>query len=658
MTAILALYALLSVGAVPAPDGSGEMAAAAARADAGAWSAHAATAAVGPRLAPEEPEPVTALEVLPEADRTEIVIAVSGDVDYRDFVLESPDRLIVDLHGTRHALPGETFEGIDRGGVRSLRTSQYAPDVVRVVVDLAAPVGYTVIPVDEGLKVSFANPGDAFRRWSTRGSGPGTGTEPVPASAGATGTDEASERTGGSAEAASPLRDPSSAPVEQEANQEAGQISVPEAQPITASFDDTPMLEVLNTFAEFSGRSIVPGSEVQGNVNAQIRDQPWDVALRAILEAQGFSAREMPSGIIRVDNLENLRGREQVEDLFTRPFRINYGTAGQLQSTIQPLLTDRGSISVAEGTNSLVVTDIQRVLDQVGQMVDQLDIRTPQISISAKIIFVNRTDLAEFGVSYELKDSQGNQLNVLSPGGVDEDGDGQISEDEEVETGESIVSLGGSSIAALGNANQRVAGPTLSFLTTLIMGRYTLVNFIEALESLNLSDVQAAPTVTVSDNEQASVLVGERTPIRVIDAAGGQAEGGVIPRASVDIQETGINLEVTPHVTSTGEILLELHAERSSAEVAEADVGFIFRTQEADTRVLLQDGETAVIAGLTVTERSMSRTGIPLLMELPFLGRFFRVTRDREERRDLMILITPHIVRTPSERAASRGSSS
>jgi type IV pilus assembly protein PilQ len=325
---------------------------------------------------------------------------------------------------------------------------------------------------------------------------------------------------------------------------------------------------------------------------------------------------------------------------------------------VEPLLSERGRISVGASSNTLVVMDITRVQDAVESLIQELDIQTPMISIAAKIIFVNRTDLNEFGVIYDLKDSQGNQLNQVTPGAGDLNGDGTINlPEEQVDVGTDVVSLGGSSIAALGNANNRVAGPSLSLLTSLVLGRHTLISFIEALQSVNLSDVEAEPQVSVLDNREARILVGERTPIRVIDAnagggggggggggAGGQQQG-FAPQATVRIEETGIGLRVTPHVTEGNKIRLTLRAERSAAEIAESDIGLIFRTQEAESQVLVDDGETVVIGGLTVTERTEVRSGIPLLMDLPVVGRFFRTNREQQIQRDLMILVTPTINR-------------
>jgi type IV pilus assembly protein PilQ len=181
-------------------------------------------------------------------------------------------------------------------------------------------------------------------------------------------------------------------------------------------------------------------------------------------------------------------------------------------------------------------------------------------------------------------------------------------------------------------------------LTSLVVGRHTLLNFITALESSNLSDIQAAPSVTVADNQQARLQVGERTPVRVIDAAaGGGGEAG-FPTATISFEDTGIILEVVPHITAGDYVLLTLHAERSSADAASTDIGLIFRTQNVDTRVLVRDGETVVMGGLTVTEHSEVRSGIPLLMDLPLLGGLFRTTAITDIQRDLMILVTPNII--------------
>ncbi len=554
--------------------------------------------------------PVTGLSVQPAPERTEVVISLEGQAEYRDFTMEGPSRLVVDLMGAQHALPKENFPNIHRGGVRSIRTSQYSADIVRVVIELESVVGYQILPGSGELRVVLENQGGEFQPWSI---GPALDSAPAPGP----GT----------------IRAPLGIPVQDR------------AQRISVTFQATPIGEVLFTFADFANRSIVPGADVEASVSAEIRDQPWDVALRTILESHGLVAQEMESGIIRVDNLENLSQRETLEQPSTRAFQVNYATAEELLTTIQALLTpDRGQASVNASTNTLIVTDVTRVLRQVEALVTEIDRETPQVSISAKIVFINRTDLQDLGVVYDLKDSGGNQLNELTPGAVDLDGDGQLDPaTEQVNVGTDVISLGGNSIAALGNARNRVPNANLTLLSSLLIGRHTLISFVEALQSMNLSDVQARPSVTVMDNQTAKMSVGEETPIRVLDAQAGGGEGG-IPTAQVETKETGIILEATPHVTADGKILLQLHAERSAAIPAESDAGYIFQQQYADSRVLVDDGQTVVIAGLTVTETSEVRSGIPLLMDIPILGRLFRVTRESSIQRDLMILVTPTIV--------------
>lgn len=423
---------------------------------------------------------------------------------------------------------------------------------------------------------------------------------------------------------------------------------------ITATFVAAPLRDVLFTFSEFAGVSIVPGADVSGIVSADIRGQHWDEALRVILDSHGLAARELENGILRVDNIENLNRREDVEPLDTRVFHIGYATAADVLPAAQSLLSDRGSASLSQATNSVIVMDVPRVLAQVEDLVRELDIRTPQITISARIVFVNRTGLEELGVAYDLRDSRGQPL--LPPGATDpgdppreSGGAASGSESSGEPVNQDMVLLDGNSISALGNAATRIPGSALSVLTSLLLGRHTLLAFLEALETLNLSRMEAAPYISVLDNQTARILVGERTPIRVLDAGGGAAGGGlqppVVPTAAVEIQETGIVFEVTPHVTGEGNVLLDLHAERSIAEFtpAASDAGVIFRTQEASSRVLVRDGETVVIGGLTVTEEIESRSGIPLLMRIPLLGALFRVDRRQKIQRDLVILVTPYI---------------
>jgi type IV pilus assembly protein PilQ len=326
------------------------------------------------------------LQLNQSGSETELLIMSQGAPVQRwtDFTLDSPARLVIDIPTARNGITRSRFDDVSRGGVGSLRASQFSSDVVRVVVDLDRPVSYSVEPSPEGLRVRMATGSGAFAPWSTSTVGTMANTS-IPASSGS--------MNGGGTAIAQPIATP---------------------QPrITVNFQNADIRDVLATIAEFTGRSIVPGSGVTGTVTATIRDQPWDVALQTILRAYGLAAQELPSGIIQVDAIEVMQARQAQEPLLTETFRINYVPVAELATSLESMRSERGRIAVNPSTNTLIVTDVESVMGDVRRMLGQLDVRTPQVSIRAKIIFVNRTDVEELGITYDLKDSQGSSLNRL-----------------------------------------------------------------------------------------------------------------------------------------------------------------------------------------------------------------------------------------------------
>ncbi|HEY0671553.1 MAG TPA: AMIN domain-containing protein [Longimicrobiales bacterium] len=564
---------------------------------------------------------ITGFSVAPTADRTEVVIHVEGNVSIKNFALTNPHRVVVDITGANQGSMLR-FSDIRRGGVTGLRASQYQRGVVRVVLDLTQRVNYHIEHKDGEIHISFPNPEGSFEPWSSAPAAPvrmaTKASEPAPRPA------------------APRVEAPRPSPAEVAAQQERLQPRV------TVSFDNEPIMNVLLTFSEFANRSIVAHPTVRAiNVTADVKNQPWDVALEAILSAHGMAARENSSGIIIVEPLTNILARQQTEPPETRAFYIKYASADTLVRAIAPLLTpSSGKATVNPNANALLITDTRSALERVAPIIEQMDVRTPQVTISAKIIFIDRTALEDLGFVYDLKDSRGSQLNTVVQGWNDANGNGVFESGEQ--TSQNLISLGGNSVAALANANFRVASPSLQLVSTLLLGRHSLITFIDALQSVNLTDIQAAPSITVMDHREARIQVGERTPVRTIDAGAVSGEGA---RSTVRTENTGIILRVTPHIVGNSQVMLELHAERSNIAAAPSDLGFTFQTQEAQTQILVDNGETAVIGGLTIIEKTNARAGIPILMNLPVVGALFRQELKRENKRDLLIMVTPHIVR-------------
>jgi len=336
----------------------------------------------------------------------------------------------------------------------------------------------------------------------------------------------------------------------------------------------------------------------------------------------------------------------------TRLVRINYARASAMVTSVQSILTQRGKVVADSTSNALVITEISSRISRVEDFVKGLDIRTPQVSIQAKIIFVDRTDVENLGLKYDLG-SQTQFFNKLiqrpdprTAKAVDTNGDGvpdAFVPQSNFTPDQVIVDLGGNSLSAIANADQEIVNPALNLIFSTAIGSFNLSTFLQALQRVDLADLQAEPTITTLDNRPAEILVGDRVPIRVIDVSSGTG-GATPPRATVRFEQTGINLKVTPHVTANRQVLMEVHAENSAVKPSSVDIGFTFQTQQADNQILVSDGETAVIGGLTVTSVTVTKTGIPFLVDLPLLGKLFGFSQEQEERRDLLILITPHII--------------
>src|SRR5688572_2682876 len=298
-------------------------------------------------------------------------------------------------------MPARLYDKVQRGAIMNLRVAQYKEDVVRVVIDLDQTRDYSITRGEESIRVSIDAEAGAFNAWH------------------ATRELETPERR------IEPARTAKAAPRNQQSAIR-NQPPVSQQPRITVTYQDADIRDVVAAFAAFSGRTIVVGKEIKGTVTAEVRDQPWDVALRAILQSQGLAAVEDANGIIAVDSYENIASQQATEPLSTQIVPVNYARAGSLVETVKSLLSrdcgggrasaaqsgaramgsdaciTRGSVVADSGTNRLIITDVPSRLPEISGYVQDLDVRTPQVAIKAKIIFVNRTDIEALGVTYDL----------------------------------------------------------------------------------------------------------------------------------------------------------------------------------------------------------------------------------------------------------------
>jgi type IV pilus assembly protein PilQ len=568
--------------------------------------------------------------VLPGAGRANVIIDVRGSVEVQDFTLTNPARLVVDLVGAQLTVPGTLYDGRVRGGIRNVRYTQFRPDVVRVVLELESLQDYQLEYAGDAVRIALGSD-HGFQAWSSAAyDGPPAENFPP------------------MVEEESPFAPSATAP-----------LALQSQQPLlTITFDSAHIRDVASTFAEYSGKSIIIGRDIDVTIDAVIKNQPWDLAFAQILQANGLAGTEDPPGMIRVASRAAMAlARDSFELVETRIEHVEFARAASLAATLSSVVSERGGVVADSGTNSLVITEVESRIGEIVDLVSQLDMRTPQVSIQAKLIFVDRTDIEELGVKYDLgtSDQFYNKLvqrpDPASSEAVDTDGDGvpdAVRATEFFGEDVNIVDLGGNALAGMANAEAIIPGPALQLIFSTAIGSFNLTSFVDALQRVELADLQAEPLTTTADNTEAYILVGERTPIRTIDVGGqaGAAEGA--PRAVTEIVPTGLQLRVTPHVTNSRQVLMQVAVENSSVRAAPADVGFTFQTQEAASQILVEDGETAVIGGLTVTEVTVAKSGIPFLVDLPVLGGIFGYTTRREHRRDLLILVTPRVLDSPT----------
>jgi type IV pilus assembly protein PilQ len=586
---------------------------------------------------------VKAVSVLPAAGSVEVVIELRGAVDVQDFTLANPARLVVDLQGARLVAPAVLYDGANRGGIKNIRYAQFRPGVVRVVIDLDVLKDYQVERRDGQVRVKIGSERTAFDAWSSE-------SVASAASAPAAVVQPAASRGGGgqAARVATPAPSGEALTIDAYLAAHANESAQSQAARITVTWDNADLREVVAGFAAFSGRTIITSKDVTGKVSAEIKNQPWDLAFHAVLESQGLDATVLEGGIIQVIDKRDLARADSTVPVETRLVRVNYARASALLPSVQSILTKRGAVVADSTSNALVITEIASRISRVEEFVKGLDIRTPQVSIQAKIIFVDRTDVEQLGVKYDLG-SQTQFFNKLvqrpdpRTAKLDPNTGALVPQSTFLPT-DVIVDLGGNSLSAIGNADQEVLNPALDLIFSTAIGNFNLTTFLQALQRVELADLQAEPTITTLDNRPAEILVGDRVPIRVIDVSSATAGTTGPPRATVRFEQTGINLKVTPHVTANRQVLMEVHAENSAVKPASVDIGFTFQTQQADNQILVNDGETAVIGGLTVTSVTVTKSGIPFLVDLPILGKLFGFSSETEERRDLLILVTPHII--------------
>ena len=389
------------------------------------------------------------------------------------------------------------------------------------------------------------------------------------------------------------------------------------SQPIkTVNFQAAEIRSVIRFLADYGKVNVVVAPSVAGNVTISLTNVTWQNALEIIGRTYDLAVVYEEAGYIRVLPAVDYRKettemqkhhveQNKLVELSTKIIRVNNSTAESIVDAVKSLLSDRGRATADPRTNSIILQEIPENMERVLSYVTNLDQPPRQIRISAQLLEVSSRELTELGIDWTLNGAAGD----LGPDGVAE---------TRHTTTQSLNQVGGASG---------------TFWVKTVHDDWDLEATVAALVSEGKGKIIAHPEITTIDNFEARIQMGQKVPIKQFDQAGNTV---------ISFEEVGTLLKVTPHITSESKILMHLLPERSTYEFDPN--GVIINTSNAETNIVVNNGQTAVIGGLTTQDEVTSEVGIPVLKDIPFLGALFKYSKKDVQNRDLVIFVTPTIV--------------
>ncbi len=403
---------------------------------------------------------------------------------------------------------------------------------------------------------------------------------------------------------------------------------------LSLNFQDIEVRSVLQLIADFTGLNLVASDTVSGSITLRLQNVPWDQALDLILKTKGLDKRQI-GNVLLVAPADEIAARERLELETTKqiaelaPVRldiiqVNYAKAADIVALIkadEELISGRGFISSDARTNTISVRESTDKLEQIRRLVTTWDVPVRQVLIEARLVRA-QTDLAEeLGVRWGAagrSNANGGENNLGFGGTI---GQGQLGNN---------VDLGGL------NVDLGVSRANTSSVSFGYIGSDFLVDLeLSAFESDGQAEIVAQPKVVTADRQTARIQSGEEIPYQEASSSGA---------TSVSFKEAVLSLEVTPQITPDDKIIMDLTVNQDSRGQETNGVPSI-NTNEVTTQVLVRDGETVVLGGIFQSETSTTVTKTPFLGDIPYLGRLFTRTSKIDERSELLIFITPKILK-------------
>lgn len=392
--------------------------------------------------------------------------------------------------------------------------------------------------------------------------------------------------------------------------------------PLTLAFDNAPIAQVLQALADYQQLNLVVAPGVEGAISLRLQNVPWQQALQIVMRMAKLSSERQDSVLLiypegwQLEQENKAAARQEARlqklPLHNRVVTLMHADATVVNTSLQneraQLMTPRGSVTLDTRTNSILLRDTDTALAQTERWLRQLDVPLEQIELAAQIVTISEESLRELGVSWGLS------------------GEAQVA--RALRTSQLRVDLGVSRPAG-------AVGLTLAKLDGQLLDLE-----LSALESENQADIIASPRLFTSHQQTASIKQGTEIPYEVATGNSGST--------TMEFKEAMLGMEVTPVVQANGRILLKLHIAQNvpgrNMRSGDSEVLTIDK-QEIDTQVMLKDGQTLALGGIFQQQSATGRTKVPLLGDIPLLGALFRHDVRQQKKRELVIFITPRLIR-------------
>ncbi len=619
-------------------------------------------------IRPENQVSFADLNVKSEADKVSFFINLTGEAPLQTFALENPSRLVVDLLNTNYPRSSQSYQ-VGRANVEKVRVAQFkAGDpcpITRLVFDLKETGWYSLDSTPRGLQISFYSPEAVVV--AEKPSETSKKSEPIKtalANAMPASEDQSNKKPAIKVEEKTEVQPAKTEPAAVENKPEPEpRATKPQAQEkdqfkprviqaaedkysgelISLKFKDADLRDVVLFLADFAGLNVIFDPEVRGNVTCNLQEVPWDQALEIVLR-QNRMGKVIEGNVLRIAPMttlsredEDLRRLKESKELAgpiqVKTVTLSYSKARDVQSLLKSRLSKSGEIVIDERTNTLIISEVRDRMELLDKLISVLDTPTPQVSIEARIVEATSTFIRNLGIQWGYKGVidpfYGNQTAISFPNKILADG-------SMIPQGIVTKGIGGPLGGYAINLPAPAFNTAVGFSFANVLDTFRLDVALSALETSGNGRIISSPKVTTQNNQAAEIVQGRQIPVQTV------ANFTVTTR----YVNAALELRATPQITAEGTIIMNIEIQNNAADFANLVNGIPpITTQSAKTTVMVPDGGTTVIGGIYRTEDSITRERVPYLHSIPVLGTLFRSFARTKQNRELLIFITPRIIK-------------